>query len=232
MSASDPSPTVTEIVRFEDLPLGSRGTRRAIARWSDGTESEALTWYADEILICEGDLHRQARQRSLRARPQTTATASSSSPASTACAARSLGLTAAPSPRTQAAGRRPRRREHHAQADSTPRGSGSERPTAPECGQAAAYAEAEAVQRGDAADRRRRRGSLGWPRRARRAASPRAADASTLVGDGTVIARSAADRTARHRGTPRIAGRATPRRHNAWAAERDPRSPAGCSTPR
>jgi hypothetical protein len=40
MSASEGSPTVTA-VRFEDLPLGSRGTRRAIARWSDGSESEA-----------------------------------------------------------------------------------------------------------------------------------------------------------------------------------------------
>jgi hypothetical protein len=48
MTASDDSsPTVTEVVRFGDLPLGSRGTRRAIARWSDGSESEALTWYAD-----------------------------------------------------------------------------------------------------------------------------------------------------------------------------------------
>jgi len=44
---ADSSPTVTEVVRFEDLPLGSRGTRRAIARWSDGSESEALTWYSD-----------------------------------------------------------------------------------------------------------------------------------------------------------------------------------------
>jgi hypothetical protein len=56
MSAPDTSPTVVEVLRFEDLPLGSRGTRRASARWSDGSESEALTWYADEILICEGDL--------------------------------------------------------------------------------------------------------------------------------------------------------------------------------
>jgi hypothetical protein len=47
MSASEPSPTVMEVLRFEDLPLGSRGTRRVIARWSDGSESEALTWYAD-----------------------------------------------------------------------------------------------------------------------------------------------------------------------------------------
>ena len=47
MSPSNPSPVITEVVRFEVLPPGSRGTRRAIARWSDGTESEALTWYAD-----------------------------------------------------------------------------------------------------------------------------------------------------------------------------------------
>jgi hypothetical protein len=66
MSASDTNPIVTEIVRFEDLPLGSRGTRRAIARWSDGSESEALTWYADEILICEGD-HGTSRLMSPRA---------------------------------------------------------------------------------------------------------------------------------------------------------------------
>jgi hypothetical protein len=55
MSASQTSPTVTAVLRFEDLPLGSRGTRRAIVRWSDGSTGEALTWYADEILVCEGD---------------------------------------------------------------------------------------------------------------------------------------------------------------------------------
>jgi hypothetical protein len=55
MSVSDTSPTVVEVVRFEDLPLGSRGSRRAIVRWSDGSEGEALSWYADEILISEGD---------------------------------------------------------------------------------------------------------------------------------------------------------------------------------
>jgi hypothetical protein len=63
MSAPKPSPIVTEVVRFEDLAPGSRGTRRAIARWSDGTESEALTWYADEIMIIEGDLIGQTRQQ-------------------------------------------------------------------------------------------------------------------------------------------------------------------------
>jgi len=63
----DSSPTVTEVVRFEDLPPGSRGTRRAIARWSDGSESEALTWYADEIMICEGD-HGNSRLMALGSR--------------------------------------------------------------------------------------------------------------------------------------------------------------------
>jgi hypothetical protein len=45
---NDPAsrPTVEEVVRFKDLPLGSLGTRRAIVRWSDGTESEAMNWYA------------------------------------------------------------------------------------------------------------------------------------------------------------------------------------------
>jgi hypothetical protein len=43
-------PVVDEVVRFEGLPLGSAGTRRAIVRWSDGTEFAAMTWYADEIL--------------------------------------------------------------------------------------------------------------------------------------------------------------------------------------
>jgi hypothetical protein len=62
MSASDTSPTVVELMRFEDLLLGSRGSRRAIVRWSDGSEGEALSWYADEILICEGDLIGKTRE--------------------------------------------------------------------------------------------------------------------------------------------------------------------------
>ena len=50
VSGSETSPTVAEILRFENLPLGSHGTRRAVVRWSDGSEGEALTWYAD---LCE-----------------------------------------------------------------------------------------------------------------------------------------------------------------------------------
>jgi hypothetical protein len=56
MSCPAPRPTVEEVLRFEDLPLGSPGTRRAVVRWSDGTASETRAWYGDEILICEGDL--------------------------------------------------------------------------------------------------------------------------------------------------------------------------------
>ena len=65
----DSSPIVTEVVRFEDLPLGSRGTRRAVARWSDGSEREALTWYAD---LC-GSPHKSAYMdsRVMPMRPRT-----------------------------------------------------------------------------------------------------------------------------------------------------------------
>jgi hypothetical protein len=57
MSASYSAPTVTEVVRFEDLPLGSLGTRQVVVRWSDGTESAPFSWYADEeVLVCEGDV--------------------------------------------------------------------------------------------------------------------------------------------------------------------------------
>jgi hypothetical protein len=48
--------TVTEVLRFEDLPIESMATRRAVVRWSDGSEGEALRWYGDEVLVCEGDL--------------------------------------------------------------------------------------------------------------------------------------------------------------------------------
>jgi hypothetical protein len=66
------SPTVVEVLRFEDLPLGSRGSRRAVVRWSDGSEGEALSWYADEILVCEGD-HGNSRLLPSRAEPHSVA---------------------------------------------------------------------------------------------------------------------------------------------------------------
>lgn len=40
----DTSPIIEEVLRFEELPLGSLGTRRAIMRWSDGSEGDALNW--------------------------------------------------------------------------------------------------------------------------------------------------------------------------------------------
>ena len=49
-------PVVTRVVAVEDLPLGSPASRRIIAAWSDGTESEALAWLGDEWLVSEGDL--------------------------------------------------------------------------------------------------------------------------------------------------------------------------------
>ena len=63
-------PTVELVLRFEDLPPGSLASRRAIVRWTDGTEGEALRWYGDEVLVCEGDLigKTQAELRSLHFR--------------------------------------------------------------------------------------------------------------------------------------------------------------------
>jgi hypothetical protein len=67
VTPAETSPVVVEILRFEDLPLGSRGSRRAVVRWSDGSEGEALTWYADEVLVCEGD-HGNSRLMALGSR--------------------------------------------------------------------------------------------------------------------------------------------------------------------
>jgi hypothetical protein len=53
---SSTPPVVDEVLRFEDLPLGSSGSRRAVVRWSDGSQGEALRWFADELMMCEGDL--------------------------------------------------------------------------------------------------------------------------------------------------------------------------------
>jgi hypothetical protein len=36
-------------------------SRRAVVRWSHGTECEGIRWYADEVLICEGDLTGKTR---------------------------------------------------------------------------------------------------------------------------------------------------------------------------
>ena len=60
--SSDVSPRVVEVLRFEELPLGSLASRRAIVRWSDNTEGEGLRWYSDEVLVSEGDLIGKIRE--------------------------------------------------------------------------------------------------------------------------------------------------------------------------
>ena len=70
MSPYDPrvsERTVAEVLAVAPLPLGANGSRRAVVRWSDGTTSEALRWFDDEILFCEGDLigKTEAQLRSL-----------------------------------------------------------------------------------------------------------------------------------------------------------------------
>jgi hypothetical protein len=42
MSRVQTAPVVAEVLRFEDLPVGSSATRAALVRWSDGTESQAV----------------------------------------------------------------------------------------------------------------------------------------------------------------------------------------------
>jgi hypothetical protein len=62
-AVSSTAPVVEEVLRFEDLPVGSLGTRRAVVRWSDGTEGEGLKWYGEEIMISEGDLIGKTRDQ-------------------------------------------------------------------------------------------------------------------------------------------------------------------------
>ncbi len=56
VSAFEAGPTVEEVLRLEDLAPGELASRRAVVRWSDGTEGEALRWCGgDAVLLCEGD---------------------------------------------------------------------------------------------------------------------------------------------------------------------------------
>jgi hypothetical protein len=50
MSVNAGSPIVEEVLGFEDLPLRSMASRRAVVRWSDGSVGEAIRYYSDEIL--------------------------------------------------------------------------------------------------------------------------------------------------------------------------------------
>ena len=63
VSPIEPGPIVEEVLRFEDLPPGELGSRRAVVRWSDGTEGEAIRFYADEVLFSEGDLLGKSREQ-------------------------------------------------------------------------------------------------------------------------------------------------------------------------
>lgn len=49
-------PVVDEVLAFAPESTGCSGSRRVIVRWSDGTTGEALRWYSDELLFCEGDI--------------------------------------------------------------------------------------------------------------------------------------------------------------------------------
>jgi len=48
-------PTVVEVLRIEE-PAPGEGPRRVIVRWSDGTIGRALSYFADEVLVTEGDM--------------------------------------------------------------------------------------------------------------------------------------------------------------------------------
>ncbi len=63
MSGPKAGATVQEVLRFEDLPAGSLASRRAVVRWSDGSEGESIRCYADEVLVSEGD-HGNSRRMS------------------------------------------------------------------------------------------------------------------------------------------------------------------------
>jgi hypothetical protein len=47
--------TVVEVVRIEEPDQGA-GRRDVVVRWSDGSVGRALSYFADEILVSEGDL--------------------------------------------------------------------------------------------------------------------------------------------------------------------------------
>jgi hypothetical protein len=63
LGTPESAPIVEEVLRFEDLPLGSLASRHALVRWSDGTEGEALRRYRDEVLDCQGDLIGKTREQ-------------------------------------------------------------------------------------------------------------------------------------------------------------------------
>ena len=61
--SAETTATVVEVLTFEVLPSDSVGSRRAVVLWSDGSESEALRWYSDEVKFSEGDLLGKSREQ-------------------------------------------------------------------------------------------------------------------------------------------------------------------------
>jgi hypothetical protein len=47
--------TVVEVLRIDEPDLGE-GRRHVVVRWSDGSTGRALSYFADEVLVSEGDL--------------------------------------------------------------------------------------------------------------------------------------------------------------------------------
>ena len=50
-----PEPTVIEVIEIQE-PARGEGRREIIVRWSDGSVGPAISYYADEILLSEGDM--------------------------------------------------------------------------------------------------------------------------------------------------------------------------------
>ena len=48
-------PTVVEVLRVEE-PATGEGRRHVVVRWSDGSTGRALSYFADEMLVSEGDM--------------------------------------------------------------------------------------------------------------------------------------------------------------------------------
>jgi hypothetical protein len=59
MSVDGENPIVEEVLRVEELPPDSLASRRAMVRWSDGTEGEAVRFYQDEVLSPVDHVRRQ-----------------------------------------------------------------------------------------------------------------------------------------------------------------------------
>jgi hypothetical protein len=50
------APVVAQVLAFGPLNSSPGAPRRAVVAWSDGSVGEALRWFTDELLFCEGDL--------------------------------------------------------------------------------------------------------------------------------------------------------------------------------